>query len=491
MEEGIIMKSKYNLLLLFISIIIVILIIYKVYYPTIQGELQTDLDAVYLAYTEPVYNYDRSIVYFSPYDIPSQPGIKINLGNGNGSNYIYPEFKVTYQIHSKFDQLAGKMVLLENQNLDNRLVNVEIIADKSTTLYREEWDIMNQPILELNIPLDKARTVEIYLKTKETYGGEVLNIGLLEFAVSKDNAKPSLDAKPPKKETASIPLPSLLRLPDKVNHLEDEKYFKLRDVKHSKKYVNLVNSHEIYATDFHGDMSFNLFNGNSNDPLFLNPENIKIEGATCEVIQNGTNEFTLSNITPNEKNIRIYIPKDTIISRDGYKLKNDFVIKNVTLVSSRWEGLRKGIEPYLFTIIIIGGLVILSTIISILTHGRSGDALPIDACVLNITICILLSFVVFGLLGMLSNSFLRGGYDNDIKLMMFMGMFVIPCGTVIVYRLLMTWRYNLKALGILLGTIAFVIEILLTVSGVYLIGMLFGGVLFGSIAGVKEIMDNA
>jgi len=54
----------------------------------------------------------------------------------------------------------------------------------------------------------------------------------------------------------------------------------------------------------------------------------------------------------------------------------------------------------------------------------------------------------------------------------------------------MTWRYNIRSSGIIGGTFAFIGEILLTVTGVYFIGMLLGGTIVGAIAGVKGIMND-
>jgi hypothetical protein len=484
------MKRKHNLLLLFVSLIIVILIGFKIYYPIIQGKLKTDLNAVYLAYTDPDYSYDGNFVSFSASADSSKPGIQVKLGNGSQSGYNQPEFSVTYQIHSKFDRFTGKLVLPENQKIEGSIVDVKITVDKSNVLFQEEWDVTKQPSLELDIPLDKARTINLYLHTKEFYDGEVLNIGLQELAVSKDNAKPSVDEKPIQKQAASISPRSLFLLPKKVNDPTDAKYLKLYNLKHSMKYVDFANNPDIYATDFSGEMSFFLLDGDKNDPLIIKPEDIKLDGAAYQITQNFNKEFVISNISPNKENIKIYIPKGTKISRDGYQLKKDYVIKDVTIVSSTWEGVKRCFKPYLPMIIIFGVIIILVIIISILTHRKDRDSLSIDACVLNITISFLLSFVVFGLPSLLSNSLLRGGYGNDIGLMLLLGMYVLPCGTILVYRLLMTWRFNIKSTGIFLGTIAFSIEIILTVSGVYLIGMLFGGVIVGSIGGVKAIMKD-
>ncbi len=484
------MKKKMNLLLLLVSAVIVVLITFKLYYPMIQGKLQTDLNAVYLAYTDPVYHYDNT-ASFTP-STTSEPGIVVKLGNGSRSSYGGPEFSVTYQIHSKFDRLTGKLVLTENQNIEDRIINVKITADKSTVLYQEEWDITSKPTLDLDIPLDKVRVINLNLHANKINDGEVIPIGLLGLAASKDNAEPSIDEKILHKDTAShsFDIRSLLQLPKKVNHPSDADYFKLYDFKHSMKIISFLHNPEVYATDFHGEISFFLLDGLKKDPLNINPEAIKIDGATYEISKKFNGEFIVTNITPNANNIRIYIPKGTRISRDGYQLEKDFVIKNVTIVSSTGEGVRKAIRPYIPTIIIIGGFLLFGIILSIITGRKRRASLQIDACVLNITISLILCFVVFGVPSLLSNSFLRGGYDNDLGLMLLMGMFVIPCGAIIVYRLLMTWKYNLKASGIFLGTIAFAFEIILTVSGVYLIGMLLGGALVGSIAGVKAIMKD-
>lgn len=484
------MKRKYNLLLLLASLMIVIFIGFKFYYPIIQGKLKTDLNAIYLAYTEPAYSYDGNLVSFSPSVSSSEPGIEVQLGNGTGSSYTKPEFSVTYQIHSKFDRFTGKLVLLENQNIEGRTVDVKIMADKSSVLFEEEWDVTKQPSLELDLPLNKVRTITVYLHTKEFYESEVLKIGLQELAVSKGNAEPSVGQKPVQKKAAAISLRSLFLLPKKVNQSTDAKYIELYNLKHSMEYVNLGNNPYIYATDFSGEMSFFLLDGKKKDPLIIKPEDVRLDGADYQITQKYNKEFVISNISSKEEQVRIYIPKGTSISRDGYQLKDDYIIKNVTIVSSTWEGVQKCLRPYLPAAVLFGIILLLVIIISIITHRKKRDFLPMDACVLNITISFLLSFVVFGLPPMFSNSLLRGGYNNDLGLMLVLGIYVIPCGTILVYRLLMTWRFNLKASGIFMGTIAFFSEIILTVSGIYLIGMLLGGAIVGSIGGVKAIMHD-
>ena len=489
------MKIKWNIPMLIISVLLVVGCGVFYYYPKLQGELNTDLDAVYLDDFEPAYDYAGDLVSFTKENTIKDAagndvgkGIIINLADGF-KGYSYPTFDAEYKINSKFDRLTGKIVLTGNANIKDNIIEIEIIADKSTTLYQTKWDITKQSAITLDIPLNKVRTLKLHIKSGTSYEGESLQIGLADFAVAKGTAKPGISYKDHKTETSNFSWRSLLLLPKPVNNRLDTKYIELFDFKHSMSIIDLAGSPEIYTKDFSGEISFYLLNKNKNDPLLLKAEVIALKGCTADISLGNDNLVNLKNIAATGKSMCIYIPKGTVISRDGYALQDDYIVKNVTIVPSIGIGIWNALKPYLPAVLIIIGLLLLISFVGNKVI-KSGNDVPINACVINIAISFLLCFVVFGVPGLLENSFGRGGYGNDIGILILISAFVIPCATAIFYRLLMTWRYNIRSSGIIGGTFAFIGEILLTVTGVYFIGMLLGGTIFGAIAGVKEIMND-
>ena len=493
------MKRRWNINIpfLIVSIFFVVASCIFYYYPKLQGELNTNLDAVYLDDLNPVYDYDSGLISFSKEHLVKdkkgasvEKGININFTNGSGSSYKHPKFNVKYKINSKFDKLTGKLVFLECKNIKDKIIEVKVIADKSTIIYQTKWDFKKQPVLTLDVPLNKVRIVEIDMSTAINYKGDILKIGLTDLVVTKGTARPQAVIKKGDTENKSnFTWSSLLLLPKPVNNVKDTQYIKIYKLTNSTGNINFAGNSEIYTTNFSGKMSFQLLNNNINDPLRFKATDIKLKGCVADITLENNNHVTLNNIKATDKrNISIYIPKGTVISRDGYSLRDDFIIKNVTIVSSNGIGVFRALQPYRYAFFIIVGLLLLIMLIEKKLINKSNIELPMHSCVINITICIVLSFVVFGIPGLLENSFGRGGYENDIGLLIFIFAFTIPCGTAIIYRFLMTWRYNIRSNGIVGGTFAFIFQIILTFTGIYLISMLLGGAILGSIEGTKAIM---
>jgi hypothetical protein len=92
--------------------------------------------------------------------------------------------------------------------------------------------------------------------------------------------------------------------------------------------------------------------------------------------------------------------------------------------------------------------------------------------------------------GLFTSQFGRGSYQNEIMIILMMSMYLVPLGTFVVYKLIMTVIHNIRAIGFFGGIGMLILQFIATFTVIYVFAIVVGGALVGSLAITKKLMNE-
>ncbi len=222
------------------------------------------------------------------------------------------------------------------------------------------------------------------------------------------------------------------------------------------------------------EIELNLqFRAKDKSALFITSADIVTEGIEYDRKQFENHlRFRDVKVTDPE-GFRIYIPKGTVVTYEGYALQEDFFIQNVKLIepdgSMPLESLSKLFKISLLALIASVVLHLLGILGSV--KGNSNRKLEFDRGVFNMAICIPVTVLILVLLQLFKSQIGQGSYDNEIGIILLMSIFLVPLGTLVIYKILVTFYHNIKEGGLIAGVGITLLQFIAVFSVIYVIAI--------------------
>lgn len=228
--------------------------------------------------------------------------------------------------------------------------------------------------------------------------------------------------------------------------------------------------------------------GESLGRTLITPQDVVVQG--IEYNKEEFKNFHLKNIKfIGDKGFKIYIPAGTVVTKNGYTLKEDFIIKDMRFVKSFseiWPLVKNLFMKYAVWSLIGTAALIIMMILNEKVFGRSNKKLEFDKGILNMAVTIPACVFLLVLSGFFMDQLGRGTYENDIKLIVVMSVFLVPLGTLVVYKILVTLIHNIGSSDILTGTLIFFVQLFATFTLIYVVAVVTGLGVAGSYAIYKD-----
>lgn len=216
----------------------------------------------------------------------------------------------------------------------------------------------------------------------------------------------------------------------------------------------------------------------SKEKLTVTARNLKYQGITFQAVDH---DWTLTGVKFTDSTAKIVIPAGTVISQSGYKLEKDYVIMDLTIVTSAAEYFGVFFK-HIYLNLIIAALVSLINLIP----WRPVENLDFHKGIVQMALAIPCVIFGGGAMGLISDQLGRGSYQNDHTLIIMMSVFVIPLGIIALYAVLSTFVHNIGSCGIFAGIAISLVQLILVMTVIYAAG----AVLVTLLVGAKSVMNT-